>query len=154
MKVLMDTSTLVAAMLPDHIHHAHAYPWLAQAKSGVFEFVVSGHSLAEIYAVLTRLPRSPQIKPEEALRLIQENICSCATIVTLSGSDYVTMIEALSREKIIGGAIYDAVIAQAAEVAAVDQLLTLNVGHFQRVWPGGGNRIVSPQSLAPPASPA
>ena len=55
MRALLDTSTLIAAMLPDHVHHAHALPWLAQAKAGAFEFVCSGHSLAEIYAVLTRL---------------------------------------------------------------------------------------------------
>ena len=33
MKVLLDTSTLIAAMLPDHVHHAHALPWISQAKS-------------------------------------------------------------------------------------------------------------------------
>ena len=59
MKALLDTSTLVAAMLPDHVHHPHALPWLSQAKGGGFEFVCSGHSLAELYAVLTRLPRTP-----------------------------------------------------------------------------------------------
>ena len=32
MKVLLDTATLVAAMLPDHVHHGHAFPWLAEAR--------------------------------------------------------------------------------------------------------------------------
>jgi predicted nucleic acid-binding protein len=36
MKALLDTSTLIAAMLPDHVHHAHALPWLSQAKQGAF----------------------------------------------------------------------------------------------------------------------
>jgi predicted nucleic acid-binding protein len=61
MKALLDTSTLIAAMLPDHVHHADALPWLAQAKSGAFEFVCSAHSLAELCAILTRLPRTPRI---------------------------------------------------------------------------------------------
>jgi predicted nucleic acid-binding protein len=34
MKALLDTSMLIAAMLPDHVHHAHALPWLSRAKSG------------------------------------------------------------------------------------------------------------------------
>lgn len=38
MKVLLDSATLIAAMLPDHLHHACAYPWLAQGKAGAFEF--------------------------------------------------------------------------------------------------------------------
>ena len=66
MRALLDTSTLIAAMLPDHVHHAYALPWLAQAKAGAFEFACSGHSLAEIYAVLTRLKRTPPIRPPEA----------------------------------------------------------------------------------------
>jgi predicted nucleic acid-binding protein len=65
MKALLDTSTLIAAMLPDHVHHAHALAWLSRAKSGAFEFVGSAHSLAEIYAVLTRLPRTPPIGPTD-----------------------------------------------------------------------------------------
>jgi len=32
MKVLLDTSTLIAAMLPDHVHHQTAHAWLSQAK--------------------------------------------------------------------------------------------------------------------------
>ena len=66
MKVLLDSSTLIAAMLPDHVHHGAAQPWLSQAKLATFEFVVSGHSLAEIYAVFTRLPRNPPISPGDA----------------------------------------------------------------------------------------
>jgi len=38
MKALLDSSTLIAAMLPDHIHHAPAHAWLSQAKLGSFVF--------------------------------------------------------------------------------------------------------------------
>ncbi|MBS0261361.1 MAG: PIN domain-containing protein [Planctomycetes bacterium] len=63
MKMLLDTSVLVAGMLSDHAHHSVAWPWLERAKAGAFEFVVAGHSLAELYAVLTKLPRRPRISP-------------------------------------------------------------------------------------------
>ncbi|MSQ93492.1 MAG: PIN domain-containing protein [Gemmataceae bacterium] len=66
MRALLDSSTLIAAMLPDHVHHSPAHAWLSQAKLGTFEFVVSGHSLAEVYSVLTRLPRTPPITAAEA----------------------------------------------------------------------------------------
>jgi predicted nucleic acid-binding protein len=152
MKVLTDTTTLIAAMLPDHVHHAACFPWLAQAKARTFEFFASGHSLAEVYAVLTRLPRRPPISPAEAWRLLQENVTSCATIVTLSATDYATLIEELSRRGIVGGVVYDAVIAKAAELAKVDRLVTLNEAHFQQVWPSGASRIVSPLAFAPPTA--
>jgi predicted nucleic acid-binding protein len=150
MRALLDTSTLIAAMLPDHIHHAHALPWLSRAKSGAFEFVCSGHSLAEIYAVLTRLPRTPTIGPDEALRLIQENVTAHARVQSLSGGEYALLIEWLAQNRIAGAAVYDAVIARVGELTAVDYLVTLNVADFQRVWPAGAARIVSPHTHPPP----
>ncbi|MCP4674752.1 MAG: type II toxin-antitoxin system VapC family toxin, partial [Deltaproteobacteria bacterium] len=119
---------------------------------GAFEFFVSAHSLAETYAVLTRLPRKPLIVPVDAWRLLRENVVSAANLVTLAGSEYATLVEGLSKRGILGGAVYDAVIARAAEQARVDRLVTLNDAHFQRVWPDGAERVVSPVSLAPPSS--
>lgn len=150
MKALLDTSTLIAAMLPDHVHHGVAVPWLSQAKNGAFEFVSAAHSLAETYAVLTRLPRTPPIGPEEAWRLIQENVTSCARQHALSGVEYVALIELLAKNSVSGGAVYDALIARVADLAGVDYLVTLNVADFQRVWPAGAGRIVSPQTQGPP----
>jgi len=151
MKVLLDSSTLIAAMLPDHVHYAAACPWLAQAKLGAFDFLVSGHSLAEVYSVLTRLPRKPLITPADAWKMLTENVISCARIVTLSGDDYVALIEDLSQRGIGGGLVYDAIIAKAAESAQVDHLVTLNQSHFQKVWPSGAARIVTPLVAAPPS---
>jgi predicted nucleic acid-binding protein len=83
MKVLLDTSTLIAAMLPDHVHHAAALPWLSKAKSGAVEFVVSAHSVVEVYSVFTRLPRTPKITPAEAWELARDNVTACARVVAL-----------------------------------------------------------------------
>jgi predicted nucleic acid-binding protein len=150
MKVLIDTSVLVSAMLPDHIHHAQSRPWIERAKAGAFELVIAGHSLAETYSVLTRLPRRPRITPADALKLIQQNVLTHATIVALSGDDYVNLLAELSLNGVSGGAVCDAVIAKVAELGDVDQLLTLNVAHFQCVWAGGAARIATPQALALP----
>jgi predicted nucleic acid-binding protein len=150
MKALLDSSTLIAAMLTDHMHHAPALAWLSQGKAKAFEFVVSGHSLAEVYAVLTALRRTPRISPTEAYHMLQENVTSCAALVTLTGADYVTLIGELSSRGISGGTVYDGVIAKAAESSQADRLVTLNEPHFHRVWPSGGARIVSPVSVAPP----
>lgn len=150
MRALLDTSTLVAAMLPDHVHHAHALPWLARAKDGAFEFICSAHTLAEIYAVLTRLRRVPPIRPADAWDLIRENVTTHAQVYSLSAAEYAVLVEDLARVGIMGAAVYDAVIARVGELTAVDFLVTLNVADFQRVWPAGAGRIVSPQAHAPP----
>jgi predicted nucleic acid-binding protein len=87
MRVLLDSSTLIAAMLPDHVHHSVAHAWLSQAKAGAFQFVVSGHSIAEVYSVLTRLPRTPRISPAEAWQLLCDNVTAFAEIVNLAGAE-------------------------------------------------------------------
>jgi hypothetical protein len=103
-----------------------------------------GAHLAEVYAVLTRLPRSPPIARDDALRLIQENVTSHARVYSLSGDEYALLITSLAQNGITGAIVYDAVIARVGEIAAVDLLVTLNVADFQRVWPAGAARIVSP----------
>jgi predicted nucleic acid-binding protein len=150
LKVLLDTSVVIAALLPGHPSHISAISWLSRAKSGAFEFLFSAHSLAELYAVLTRIPLSPPVSPEAAGRLIRENVLSAATIRALSADEYVTLLSELIGKSLTGGAIYDAVIAKIAEEARVDLLVTLNIGHFQKVWPEAAARIVSPIAVAAP----
>lgn len=137
MKVLFDTSVLVAAMVEPHPMHGRALPWLRRAKAGDYDFVVASHTLAELYAVLTTLPVVPRISPGAAWRLIHENVETAATVVSLSASEYGVTIKRLAELELTGGAVYDALIAQAAQKAGVGRVLTLNPEDFTRVWPEG-----------------
>ena len=56
MKVLLDTSVLVAAVLEMHEAHGRAFTALDRVQQGRDQGVVSAHSLAEVYAILTRVP--------------------------------------------------------------------------------------------------
>jgi predicted nucleic acid-binding protein len=150
LRVLLDTSVVVAALLPGHPSHVPAISWLSRAKSGAFEFLFSAHSLAELYAVLTRIPLSPRISPQTAGQLIQENVLSVAAILALTADEYVALLKGLVDKSLSGGVVYDAVIAKVAEGAKADLLVTLNVGHFQKVWPEAAARIVSPIAVAAP----
>lgn len=147
---LLDTSTLIAGMLSDHLHHTPAVAWLAAAKAGRYELVVSGHTLAEIYSVLTRLPRTPKITPTEARQLVEVNVVSVARIVSLSGPESVAFLDEMVARNVVGGLVYDAIIARAAELAGVDRLVTINEKHFLAVWPSGAARIQSPLTNGPP----
>ena len=62
-KALFDTSVLVAAIVDGHPKHEKALPWLSKAKAQEIEFIVSSHTLAELYAVLSALPVKPRISP-------------------------------------------------------------------------------------------
>jgi predicted nucleic acid-binding protein len=144
MKILFDTSVIIAAMIEPHPMHSRAFPWLKRAKSKALEILVASHTLAELYAVLTTLPISPKITPGIARQLIYINIETISKTVSLSSSDYISVIKQMADLGLSGGVIYDALIAKAAQKSKVDHLLTFNVDDFKRIWPEGVKHIISP----------
>ncbi len=144
MKVLFDTSVLVAASVEAHPMHGRALPWLQRAHRGEVELHVASHSLAECYGVLTTLPVRPRIAPATASRLIRDNIESSARIVSLAVSDYTAVIHDLAQRGLAGGIVYDALIAAAARKSGVERLITLNPDDFERAWPEGSRLVFVP----------
>jgi len=144
LKVLFDTSVLVAGLIESHPDHERAFSWIHRSGTGEIDFLVAGHSLAELYAVLTRLPVSPKISPIIARRLIRESIEAAARIITLSSEEYLEVLTNMAELNLAGGIIYDALIAAAAKKSDCDMLLTLNKKDFLRVWPEKSNRILEP----------
>ena len=144
MRILLDTSVLVAAMVEAHPAHEQGLAWLKRVTDGADKGLVAAHSVAELYAVLTTLPVHPPISPLDARRLIQHNVTEKFEIVFLSDQDYIQVIEHLAALGIIGGATYDALILRAAANANVDLVVTLNAKDFQRVYPDLADRIVAP----------
>lgn len=144
MKVMFDTSVLVAGMVEPHPMHKRALPWLKRARSGDLDFHVSAHTLAELYAVLTTLPVSPRISPGAAWRLIREDVITAAKVTSISPSDYRATLRRVADLGLSGGIIYDAIITKSAQKAQVDLILTLNLEDFTRVWPEGASLISLP----------
>jgi len=135
MRVLLDTSVLVAALVEGHPAHLRAFVWLQRARSGEVDLMISSHTLAELYAVLTALPISPRIAPATAWRLINDTVLSLAEVITLSAGEYRATIKNLAEIGITGGAVYDALIVRAASKGAAEKLVTLDVDDFKRVAP-------------------
>ena len=142
MKILFDTSLIIAALVESHPMHIRAFPWLKKAKAKDFDLIVASHTLAELYAVLSSLPIKPRISPSVVRRLINENIESISKIVSLTPAEYCLTIKQISEFGLVGGIIYDALIAKVAQKSKVERMLTLNLAHFTRVWPEG-DKIIS-----------
>jgi predicted nucleic acid-binding protein len=136
-RVLFDTSVLVAALVESHPSHRPAFAWIRRAKAREFTFLVASHTLAELYAVLSTLPVRPRIPPATAWRLVNENVEATADVIALSAADYSRTLRDLAERGLSGGVIYDALVARAADKAKADRLLTLNPADFLRVWPPG-----------------
>jgi predicted nucleic acid-binding protein len=132
MKVLFDTSVVVAASLTQHPEHTRCFPQLQSAQLGQVHGYLSTHSLAETYSILTRLPIQPRVLPSDAESVITD-LLQYLQVVSLDRPDYQSAISCMVALKLPGGGIFDALIAQAALKAKVDILFTLNPNHFTRL---------------------
>jgi predicted nucleic acid-binding protein len=135
MRVLLDTSLLVAAVIAKHDSHARAFPVLERVQNRKDEGFVAAHSLAEMYAILTKLPPPFRHSPAQALLSIEENVLKHFRVSSLTGADYATLIREAAVAGIQGGTIYDALLLKSAEKAGPDRICTLNLKHFLAVAP-------------------
>ena len=143
MKVLFDTSVLVAAFIVSHPRHSICLPWLQQVQKKEIDGYLSTHTFAELYSVLTRLPVKPSISPAIAQSLINENLSSFLAI-PLTADDYREAISVMVRLNLPGGGIFDTIIAQAALKAKADIILTLNPNHFTRLGDSIAQKVKIP----------
>jgi predicted nucleic acid-binding protein len=144
MKYLFDTSTLVAALVESHIHHDQALPWLQKAHRKEIEGYISVHTIAELYAVISRYPSLQPISPDLVVELIEDGVAGHFEVITLTGDEYRSIIRHLAQIDIVGGMVYDAVIVYAGIKANVDHILSVNAKHFRRVYPSVAHKIIVP----------
>lgn len=149
MKILFDTSVMVASSVTFHPQHNACRVWMEAAIDGRIEMFVSCHSLAEFYRVLTSIKASPQFTTAEVWRLLSE-ILKTAAVVELTRADYTDCLQRLTIANERGGIVYDSVIVQAGIKAHVDKILTLNDRHFQRVWPNHVDQVINPLTTQAP----
>lgn len=143
MKVLLDSSVLLPALVERAPGHHEAAPHLHEIRRGATRLYVAAHALAECYSSLTTLPTRPTPTPGQARRLIERNVVGLAEeIIPLVGEDYRAAIERMTEQGLVSGAIYDCLHVIAAERAGVDELRTFNGRDFRRMPPRGDTRLV------------
>ncbi len=95
------------------------------------------HSIAEVFAALTRLPVQPRIHPVEAARIITDNILPHFEVVSLDGEDYREALATVASGGWIGAKIYDALLLRCAAKCAVGRIYTFNLVDFRQLAPVG-----------------
>ena len=93
------------------------------------------HSIAEVFAALTRLPVQPRIHPVEATRIVTENILPHFEVVPLGKGDYLEAMNTMARWS--GAKIYDALLLRCAARCAAERIYTFNLGDFRQLAPPG-----------------
>ena len=102
----VDTSVAVAAL--DAGHAAHG-PCLAAVRG--HRPALAGHAAFEVFAVLTRLPGQLAVDPADAATIIDRVFPDVVWLSTQAGA---TLRPRLASTGIIGGAVYDALVGEAA----------------------------------------
>ena len=144
MTVLFDTNVWIAALRPAHAEHARCAAWHARLKAGTFDGVLPAHGLAELYNNLTKLRLPVPVPPLPAKRLIAAEVLPFVRVVALDDTDYLKLIDDAAAAGLAGSIIYDALLCAAGAKAGADRLVTLNLRHFRRVWPGPPAAVVEP----------
>ena len=137
MDVFFDTTVLVAASEQSHPHYAQARPALLRVAAGQDKGFIGLHSIAEVYAALTRLPVQPRIHPGEAARIVTDNILPHFEVISLGKKDYLEALNTMASGGWIGAKIYDALLLRAAARCAVERIYTFNLGDFKQLAPAG-----------------
>jgi predicted nucleic acid-binding protein len=133
--IFFDTTVLVAASEQGHPHHAQARPALQRVAAGRDKGFMSAHSIAEVYAALTRLPVQPRIHPLEAVRILGDNIVPHFEIIPIDKEDYVAALSSVGNGGWSGPKIYDALLLRCATKRAVKRIYTFNLGDFRQLAP-------------------
>lgn len=142
MKVFFDTSVLVPVFYGDHVHHQASLALFVQFDKSTG--YCGAHSLAEVYSTLTRMPGKHRISAEQAMLFIG-SIRERLSIVVLSADEYAAALSAAAALGIVGGGIYDAMLAQCALKSGAQAIFTWNRRHYALCGPEVTGRIRTPQ---------
>ena len=141
MKSFFDTSVLVATSVEVHEHHERSFALFTGADRKTA--CCAAHSLAELYATLTRLPGTARMSADQAL-LVLDSVEERLEIVSLDAREYRLAIQDAATAGIVGGTIYDALIGWCALKARATRIYTWDVADFQRLGAEIARKVRTP----------
>jgi predicted nucleic acid-binding protein len=139
--VFLDTSVLIAASDAADPRHPRSLSLLAAATPSTT--ACGAHTLAEVYAVLSRIPGGKKVRPAHASLLVDQ-IVAKMTVVPLSAQDYARTLQETARMGLSGGIVFDAILLACARKVNARRIYTWNEKHFRVVAPDLVDRIVTP----------
>ena len=129
---LPDSNCIIAVLSQEHPDHQPAIGELARRLNRGEPMILASHALLEAYSVLTRLPALRGSTADRVGQALDDTFIQRGTVVALMAEEYQGLLLRCWTEGILGGTVYDALIAACAEKAQADTLLTFNERHFRR----------------------
>ena len=127
----LDTSVLVAGLIDLGPQSAPAQSLLhTVAEKKVGNAGTAWHCCLEFLSVATRLPPEYRLTPEDAARLLQEEVIARMAVAELPDGERKVMLRLMADDRVAGGRIYDLHIAEVGRAAGAKVIVTDNRRHF------------------------
>jgi predicted nucleic acid-binding protein len=141
--VFLDTSVLLGGTIDVGPSSRPAQAVMDAVAEGRLRKVrTAWHCCLEYYAVATRLPEEFRLPPADALRLLEEEVLGRLEVVDLPAEARIPFLRSAVAERVAGGRLYDAHIAEIARRSGSGIIVTDNVRHF-RGGAGSAVRVLS-----------
>ena len=141
MRAFVDTTVLLASAFADHPHHTSSRKLVLSLRRRTD--TCAAHSLAELYSTLTRIPPPQRRNASQALLFVAD-VQARLTPIALTSEEYFQTVSEYSAMGVVGGAIYDALIAQCALKSRAEKIYTWNTRHFRQFGPEVEKRLHTP----------
>jgi predicted nucleic acid-binding protein len=129
--VFLDTSVLVAGLVDFGPQSAPAQSLLhAVAERQIASAATAWHCCLEFFSVSTRLPPEFRLTPELAAQLLEAEVFGRMAVHDLPAGDRLGLVKSAAHDRVAGGRIYDAHIAEVARAAGAPIIVTDNRRHF------------------------
>lgn len=114
MRAVADTSIIVAGAIHSGAAHAQAIAALRASDAAA-----AGHAWVESFSVLTRLPRDLRLSSSDAAMVLGSVVPQTRALSSVEQRGFKAW---LTRSDVVGGAVYDALVAWAAKCAELPLL--------------------------------
>ena len=146
MRVFFDTTVLLGGYIDFGESSIHAQQVLDAVVEGkIADARTAWHCCLEFYAVSTRLPAGYRLSPQQVSLLLNE-IIATFEIEQLPADARVSFLKTAVGERVAGGRIYDAHIAEIARGTGAGIVVTDNRRHFTSLMKDG-IRVLSPAEM-------
>lgn len=130
--VFVDTNVLIAGFLELGPPAVAAKKVLHAASSRHIQRPCTAwHCCLEFFAVTTRLPGECRLSPDDAVRMLKEDVFPFFEVAQLPDAERLAFLDEATRERVAGGRIYDAHLARIARHVGAKTVITENARDFR-----------------------
>ena len=129
--IFLDTSVLLGGLIEMGPASAAAQRVMAAIAAGQAPRASTAwHCCLEFYAVATRLPEELRLSPDDAVALLEHEVLGRFEVCDLPAAARRSLLRAAVEDRLVGGRVYDAHIAEVARSSGAGVVVTDNRRDF------------------------